>query len=134
MNGRRGFTLLEVMIAVSIAAIGIVSLLELFGGSMRLARASAEQTEAIVIASSVIDSVLWKPELPEGEDAAEIGPYRWTMRVEPVDPELGATGDEHLKEVSDSYELYEITVQVTWGESATPKTITLRSRRVMEKF
>jgi prepilin-type N-terminal cleavage/methylation domain-containing protein len=53
MNARRGFTLLEVMIAVSIAAIGIVSLLELFGGSMRLARAASDQTKAIVIASSV---------------------------------------------------------------------------------
>lgn len=134
MNARRGFTLLEVMIAVSIAALGIVSLLELFGGSMRLARAASEQTEAIVIASSVMDAVLWKPELPEGEDASEIGDYRCITRVELVDPELGSTEEEPLEDISESYELYEITVQVSWGESETPKTITLRSRRLMERF
>lgn len=134
MSDRRGFTLLEVMIAVSIAALGIVSLLELFGGSMRLARASAEQTQAMVIAESVMEGVLWKPELPEGADAADAGPYHWAVNVEQVDPELGSTEEEPLKDVSDSYELYEITVQVTWGNSDAPKTITLRSRRLMERF
>ena len=134
MSTRRGFTLLEVMIAVSISALGIVSLLELFGGSMRLARAATEQTKAIVVASSVMDAVLWKPELPEGEDASDIGAYHWTMTVKPVDPELGSTEDEPLADISDSYELYEITVHVTWGEPDTPREITLRSRRVMERF
>jgi prepilin-type N-terminal cleavage/methylation domain-containing protein len=134
MNARRGFTLLEVMIAVSIAAIGIVSLLELFGGSMRLARAASDQTKAIVIASSVMDSVLWKPELPEGGDAGDIGDYHWVMDVRPVDPELGSTADEPLEDISESYELYEITIEVSWGQSDTPRQIRLRSRRLMERF
>jgi len=134
VNTRRGFTLLEVMIAVSIAAIGIVSLLELFGGSMRLARSASEQTKAIVIASSLMDRVLWKPELPEGDDAGDIDQYHWTMSVRPVDPELGSTEDEPLQDISDSYELYEIRIEISWGNSDSPRTIALRSRRVMERF
>jgi len=134
MSTRRGFTLLEVMIAVSIAAIGIVSLLELFGGSMRLARAASDQTRAIVIASALMDDVLWKPELPEGDNAGETGDYHWLMSVKPVDPELGSTEDKPLEDISEDYELYEITIQVSWGQSDTPKQITLRSRRLMERF
>jgi general secretion pathway protein I len=134
VRAQRGFTLLEVMIAVSIAAIGIVSLLELFGGSMRLARAAYDQTNAIVVASSIMDSVLWKPELPEGDTAGDEGQYHWIMSVKPVDPELGSTEDEPLEDISDSYELYEIAIEVSWGQSDTPKQITLRSRRLMERF
>jgi general secretion pathway protein I len=134
VSGRRGFTLLEVMIAVSIAAIGIVSLLELFGGSMRLARAASDQTNAIIVASSLMDGVLWKPELPEGEKAGDVGDYHWVMNVRPVDPEFGSTEDDPLKDISDSYELYEITIDVSWGQAEAGKSITLRSRRIMERF
>ena len=77
MSRNRGFTLLEVMLAVSIAAIGIVSLLELFGGSMRLARVSSDQTRAVVLASSLMDQALWRAELPERDFSGEDGAYRW---------------------------------------------------------
>ena len=126
--------MLEVMIAVSIAAIGIVSLLELFGGSMHLARASAEQTRAIVLASSLIDQALWRAELPEREYEGDEGNYHWTISIKAVDPLLGATDDEPLEDISDDYELFEVAVQVQWGEGETPKTIAVRSLRVMEKF
>jgi prepilin-type N-terminal cleavage/methylation domain-containing protein len=138
VTGRRGFTLLEVMIAVSISAIGIVSLLELFGGSMRLARLSSEQTEAMAIASSVMDRALWRAELPEREFEdvieRESTSYRWTMVIEAVDPTFGSSEEEPLEDISDDYELYEITVQVAWGESDPPKSIVLKSLRVMERF
>ena len=134
MRGRRGFTLLEVMIAVAISAIGIVSLLELFGGSMRLARLSSEQTQAMAIASSVMDKALWRAELPERDFEDAIGDYRWSMVIEAVDPQFGSSEDEPLEDISDDYELYEITVHVAWGESDPPKSITLKSLRVMERF
>jgi hypothetical protein len=56
------------------------------------------------------------------------------MDVRPVDPELGSTADEPLEDISESYELYEITIEVSWGQSDTPRQIRLRSRRLMERF
>ena len=134
MSRSRGFTLLEVMLAVAIAAIGIVSLLELFGGSMRLARVSADQTRAVVLASSLMDQALWRAELPERDFSGEDGDYRWTISIKAVDPELASTEDEPLQDISDDYELYEVLVQVQWGNTDPPKTISLKSERVMEKF
>ena len=134
MSRSRGFTLLEVMLAVSIAAIGIVSLLELFGGSMRLARVSSDQTRAVVLASSLMDQALWRAELPERDFSGAEGDYRWTITIKAVDPELAATEDEPLQDISDDYELYEVLVQIQWGNSDPPKTISLKSERVMEKF
>ena len=134
MSDRRGFTLLEVMIAVAISAIGIVALLELFGGSMRLARASTQQTQAMVIASSVMDKALWRAELPEESYSDVIDEYEWTMTIEAVDPQFGVTDDEQLEDISDDYELYEITVEVRWGDAHAPKSLSMRSLRLMEKF
>jgi prepilin-type N-terminal cleavage/methylation domain-containing protein len=134
VTAKRGFTLLEVMIAVSIAAIGIVSLLELFGGSMHLARASAEQTRAIVLASSLIDQALWRAELPERDYEGAEGDFQWTISIKAVDPSLGSTEEEPLEDVSDDYELYEVAVQIRWGSGETPKTLSLKSLRLMEKF
>jgi type II secretion system protein I len=135
VTGRRGFTLLEVMIAVAISAIGIVSLLELFGGSMRLARAATEQTEAMVIASSVMDKALWRAELPEESYSEEIDGYQWTLTIEAIEPQLGVTEDsEDTEDISDDYELYEIVVEVHWGDPNAPKALTMKSLRLMEKF
>jgi len=122
------------MIAVAIAAVGIVSLLELFGGSMRLARLASEQTRAVVLASSLMDQALWRAELPEKDFAGEEGNFHWTMTIKAVDPELGSTEDEPLKDISDDYELYEVVVLVEWGASDTPKRLALKSVRVGEKF
>jgi prepilin-type N-terminal cleavage/methylation domain-containing protein len=128
------FTLLEVMLAVSIAAIGIVSLLELFGGSMRLARISTEQTRAVVLASSLMDQALWRAELPERDFSGEEGDYRWTISIKAVDPQLASTEDEPLEDISDDYELFEVSVSVEWGDADPPKSLSLKSERLMEKF
>ena len=64
----------------------------------------------------------------------EDGNYRWMMVIEAVDPLFGSSEDEPLEDISDDYELYQITVQVAWGEFDPPKSIVLRSLRVMERF
>ena len=38
MFGRSGFTLLEVMVALAILAIGLVTVMQLFAGALRLSR------------------------------------------------------------------------------------------------
>ena len=50
MNSRvgcRGFTLIEIMVAMAILGIGLVVIVELFGGGLRLGRTSAEYTQAV---------------------------------------------------------------------------------------
>ena len=54
----QGFTLLEVMIAVAILAIGLVSLFRLFSGSLRSAKVSADYTRAVIGARAKMDEVL----------------------------------------------------------------------------
>ena len=133
-----GFTLLEVMIATAISAVGIVSLLELFSGSTRLVGASAEQTEAVIVARSIMDAALWQSDL-DASDAANgaYGKYRFSIEIFDLEPQLGGVAEpgQELENISDDYELKEILVTVVWQTpGGVERSIELNSARLMEQF
>ncbi len=134
-DSRAGFTLMEVMVALSVMAVGLVAALELFSGSLRLAGGSASQTEAVVLARSLMDEVLWRADLDDGESRGREGTYRWQVSINPIDPQFGATEEEPVVEIlSDEFELKEIVVTVAWTGLSGRKSITLQSARLMEAF
>lgn len=135
---QRGFTLMEVLIATSVAAIGIVAALELFSGSTRLAGASVDQTRALVIARSVMDQVLWRIDIDDGTEAGKVDEYRWTREVVTLEPSLGRSDTDELgekAEESDDFELKGVLVVVSWTNAGgVDKEVRLSSARIMEKF
>ena len=52
MKTNRGFTLLEVLIALAILLVGIISAMQLFPASLRQARVAAERTSVANLANS----------------------------------------------------------------------------------
>ena len=140
MRRAAGFTLLEVMIAVSISAVGIVGLLELFSGSVRLASISARQTDALVVARAQMDRNLWDPELEDGEDAGTWrdhrigGEYRWRVSIEEYLPQLGVPEGEEVEQEAEDYELKQITVVVSWDTPGGTKDLSLSTVRLVELF
>jgi prepilin-type N-terminal cleavage/methylation domain-containing protein len=136
VTGRRGFTLLEVMIAASIAAIGIVSLLELFSGSIHLATMATRQTAAINVASSVLDHVLWRADFDDGEQSGHVDDFDWTVSIESIDPEFGPQDDGLGKQdnTSDPYDLKRISVTVSWPTPGGGKSVTVTTARLIEHF
>ncbi|RMD83325.1 MAG: prepilin-type N-terminal cleavage/methylation domain-containing protein [Candidatus Dadabacteria bacterium] len=135
MKRPAGFTLLEVLIATSIAAAAIVGVLELFSGSSHLARASVRQTDAMLLAQSLLDRAIWRSDLDEVPDGGERGPSRWTIEVEPYEPRLGhPEGAPSRENESELYELRRVRVTVEWGPPADPRAIELATVRLMERF
>jgi prepilin-type N-terminal cleavage/methylation domain-containing protein len=139
VKGSRGFTLVEVLVATSVAAIGIVTVLELFSGSTRLAGATVDQTQALAIARSVMDQALWHVDLDEGTERGDVEEYHWTREVLPLEASLGRSDDDDglgkKDEESDDFELKEILVVVSWKNAGgIDKEIRLSSARLMEKF
>lgn len=138
MRSERGFTLMEVLIATSVAAVGIVAALELFSGSTRLAGASTEQTQALVIARSVMDQVLWRIDIEDGTESGEVDEYRWTREVVTLEPSLGRRDADELgeeEEESEDFELKGVSVVVSWtNPGGVDKEVRLSSARIMEKF
>ena len=131
----RGFTLLEVMISVAISAIAIVSVLELFAGSTRLASLSVSHTEALVVARSKLDEFLWLTELDDGESSGAVGPYDYRIRIEPLIANLGVPAEGAAPEPeSDDYELKRIDVVVSWPTPAGERSVALSTARIVEVF
>ncbi len=114
---RLGFTLLEVVVAMAIVGLGIVTLLELFSSGLRLGPKSSERTEAILYARQVMDEALIRREVARGrEDGSFENKYRWVLRTDPV-------REEAVLELSSGWELEQVTLEM--GNLVQMKTLRL---------
>jgi prepilin-type N-terminal cleavage/methylation domain-containing protein len=61
-----GFTLLEVVVAMTIVGIGVVTLLEIFSVGLRLGSRSSATTEAMTYGRQAMDEILLRRKIEEG--------------------------------------------------------------------
>jgi general secretion pathway protein I len=83
----RGFTLVEVLVALIIVALGSAAMLTALGNSARATERIRERTLASYVALNRLTETRLEPEFPaEGtrEGTAEMGGTRWTWRQEIV--------------------------------------------------
>lgn len=113
-----GFTLLEVVVALAILSLAVVTAIQLFAGSLRLLKAAGEQQVATLLADQKAREV----EAPvEGRETGTAGEFTWerTIRSTEVPVELITLG-------TSPYHLYAVTVQVRWGKRSV-EVATLRT-------
>src|SRR5205085_7314962 len=77
VRSRRGFTLLEVLVATTIMGIAVVTLLSALSTSVRNATWLTDYDRAVLLARAKMDSLLVDPALP-----------RQTVMEQPLDPVL----------------------------------------------
>ncbi|MDA8169720.1 MAG: prepilin-type N-terminal cleavage/methylation domain-containing protein [Nitrospiraceae bacterium] len=101
IRNSRGLSLLEVLVALAILGIGIVTLIQLYSSSLRSTRKSEDYTRALVYARDVLDEAYAMPGPPEAK----------TLTL----PD-GMTAGEQVSAggSGDNYKAYSITVSV-WG-------------------
>lgn len=88
MSARRGFTLIEVVAALFLLALGFGLLMQLLGGALSQTRRAALQTEMALVAQSLIDRLGMDFPLEAGERSGETEGglrYRLLIAEEPVD-------------------------------------------------
>jgi general secretion pathway protein I len=93
MKSRRGFTLLEVMVATTIMGVAVVTLMAGLSGSMRNASRLTDYDRAALLARARMDTLLADPDLPRNAtieqpiDPAALGGAEggWRARVTPFD-------------------------------------------------
>lgn len=122
-----GFTLLEVLVALLVLSVTIVAVLELFGGGLRLARASADHVGATLVAAARLAEVAPGP-LEEGTTEGEEGNYRWVRRVA-LDPSLRPV--EPTAVDADLVQVARVAVEVQWGRGRRLELVTLRTWRTV---
>ena len=123
---QNGFTLLEVVVAMSIVALGVVTLFEIFSSGLRLGARSFERTEATAYGREAIDEFLIRRGASEGGASGSFGErYRWSIQVKTL-PESGQFS-------STAWDLKEITLQMQYREGAREKELELRTLRLAKK-
>jgi general secretion pathway protein I len=111
-NHRNGFTLLEVMVAMSIIAIALVAILGSQSQSVSLAAEARFKTTASLLAQSKMAEMEAKNPadlVSESGDFGEDFPeYTWTVTVGDVMFDESIIAADHLKQID---------LRVSWGEN-----------------
>jgi type II secretion system protein I len=115
----RGFTLLEVLVALTILSVAIVALMQLSSQGLRLLHLSDDYQQAVIVADRVARAT---DALVEGVDAGQEGRFQWERRVAlvPVPEELTPGAGPQLR-------LYALSVGVRWGRNRTLELASLRA-------
>lgn len=122
-HGDAGFTLLEVLVAVAILGLAVVTLIELSSQSLRLVKSSGDYQQAVVLADRIAKDT--QPS-DEGVELGEDGLFQWERRValvglpEELDPKQTTPGREAPK-------LFAVTIDVRWGRNQSLQLATLRT-------
>ena len=126
----KGFTLIEVAVAMAILGVGVVTVLELFSAGLRVERNSGIRTRAVVRARALLDQTLAIPEIAPGADHGEYGDgYRWERRIREA-PEYTDNGDQELG-VESELTMLEVEVSVLWPQDLHREGVyTVRTLRV----
>ena len=120
MGRRRGFTLLEVLVALAILSLAVVSMIQLFSQGLRLLKVSGDYQQAVLLADQKAREV---ETVREGLETGREGDFEWERRatVTTVPEELTVSGTNPIR-------LFRVTVQVRWGGRSV-EVATLRTAR-----
>jgi general secretion pathway protein I len=132
MRASRGFTLIEVAIALAIVGIGVTTVLQLFSGGLRMEAGASTRAKAVIYARGLLDDVMARSEMVPGADQGRFNDgYHYERRVR-LAPE--ATDQTSDLDVQSEIAMYEIEVTVLWPRDETREgTYTLRTLRVGQR-
>ncbi|QOW22453.1 type II secretion system protein XpsI [Novilysobacter avium] len=125
---QRGYTLIEVIVAFALLALGLTLLLGTLSGATRQVRWSADAGRAALHAQSLLDTVgITEPLQPGRRDGDfEDGRYRWTLSIAPwQDPALA-----NLPQSPADQRLLELDIAVQWGAAGPGEQLQVRSLRL----
>lgn len=101
----KGFTLIEVMVALVLLVLTMATLMELFSINLRSSKKVSDYTEAIILAKSEIEKSLYG-DLEVSTEIEELGPYTITREIKLIEDE------------TDISKTYEIAVRISWANNS----------------
>jgi len=118
--GERGFTLLEVLVALIVFALLFGILAQILRTGLRQSASAETTATASLLARSQLARVGAELPLEVGEAHGETDGMRWRTAIELVE---SATEDTELA-------AYQVQVTVAWGDDQAPQEVTLTTLRI----
>jgi general secretion pathway protein I len=112
-----GFTLLEILVAFTVAALMLAGIYEVFSRGVRATVVGRRATEALMLAQSSLDATTGVPVAP-GQTTETIGDFERSIDVRPR-PDLLPPNTQV------AVTPYEIVVRVAWRDGVRPRDVSL---------
>ena len=123
-----GFTLLEVVVALAIAALAIVGLFQAASGGLLAVSTAGRVEEAVQRAQSHLAAVGRSAALIQGEFTDDDGGgYHWRLRSRPVATRQVAAADGNA---TASATLFDVEVAISWPGRSGERSVVLKTMRL----
>jgi len=124
-----GYTLIEIIVAFAILALGLTLLLGTLSGATRQVRAAGDAGRAALHAQSLLAEFANLPQPQQRDGELEDGRYHWQLEVEPwQDPAPQAGG---LPVDPNAARLLHLRLQVEWGQRTPAQRVEVTSLRLV---
>jgi general secretion pathway protein I len=125
----RGFTLIEIVVAMAILGVGLIVIIELFAGGLRLGRTSEEFSKAVSFARMKLEEVSLNPVLQEGIESGEFDrDYRWQVAVQKMD----ILPVQRPPEFQPLVEFYRVKVDVLWKSGSRERVTGIETYKTVQ--
>jgi len=107
----KGFTLIEIIVSLAIMATAVTVLIQLFGGSLRLASSAKDYNEGVRMAENILDKALNSDNLDVAyEESGSIDEeHRWEIKC------LDYLLPEFFQKIETPMKIVQVLVVVWWG-------------------
>jgi general secretion pathway protein I len=123
-----GFTLLEVVIALAIAALAIVGLFQAASGGLLAVNTAGRVEEAVQRAQSHLAAIGRSAALIKGEFTDDDGGgFHWRLRARPVATRQVAASDGNP---TASATLFDVEVAISWPGRSGERSVVLKTMRL----
>jgi general secretion pathway protein I len=120
-----GFTLIEVLVALSILSISLAALLAIFLQGLDRARESSNEATARVLAQSLLTQAKASPNLAFGASAGKVNGFGWRTQIVPY----GTAVDRNAWQTNPA----QIVATVSWRGNGGQRSVSLSTLRLLSK-
>lgn len=125
LDSAKGFTLLEVLVAISILALSVTIVIQVFSRSLRSLTYSEQHMRAMIRAEEAINRLSLNKETTEGRQMSK------TEEGFIINTEVSPVYTQRTKDIPLS--LYELTVTVLWQKDKKERSVTLKTYKAVER-
>ena len=124
-NRSRGFTLIEVLVALAVLALALGVLFQIFSTGLNNSRVAEAYAKATLLAQSKLASLGIEESLGEGENTGRFDEqFGWRVDV------LSHEQEERPVDQVAPLKSYEVVVTVYWGETDEERSVSLTTLRL----
>jgi len=128
MSTHKGFTLIEVVVSIAILGLGLLMIIELFSGGLRLGRSITEYTKAMQYAKIKLEELRIKPPEEGIKEGSFDESIRWKIEVKKVD-----ILSSIIEEAKVPSKLLKIDLIIFWRSGINEKSIKLETYRTIKE-